>query len=103
MNCKNKNCLKIVILGDSFVGKTKLLLQYLSGKWKLSSHSRASPQAIQRNGHKQRWWSWYLSFSAVELTQCAKSLLLSQVLICLCSQNLFLPVVSLLIHFHLPC
>jgi hypothetical protein len=44
-----------------------------------------------------------LSFSAVELTQCAKSLLLSQVLICLYSQNLFLPVVSLLIHFHLPC
>jgi len=29
---KNKNYLKIVILGDSGVGKTTLLQQYLNGK-----------------------------------------------------------------------
>ena len=32
MNSKKKNFLKIVILGDSGVGKTTLLQQYLNGK-----------------------------------------------------------------------
>jgi Ras-related protein Rab-7A len=33
MSSKKKNFLKIVILGDSGVGKTTLLQQYFSGKY----------------------------------------------------------------------